>query len=115
MRRRAPRGWWLSSAKSRGHKLQFVMFPVAPDVLHRIELRRVARQILDREPAILGRDEFAYQDGSMRGQPVPHDQQLAPQLAQQVAEKIHHLRGADRTLVETEVDDIAAPAAVRAA
>ena len=38
---------------------QFVMFPVAPDVLYRIELRRVARQLLDREPAILGRDEFA--------------------------------------------------------
>src|SRR5215472_7643856 len=111
---------------------QFAMLPVTPDVLHRVELRRIARQTLDRELTILGSDEFAHQDGSMRGQPVPHHQQLAPQLAQQVAEKIHHLRGADRTLIETEVEvppsdasrgrehfpidnDIAAPESVRAA
>src|SRR5215472_11059265 len=83
---------------------QFVMFPVTPDVLHRVKLRRIARQLGDREPAILGSDEFAHQDGSMGGQSVPHHQQLAPQLPQQVAEKINYLRGANRTLIEAEIE-----------
>src|SRR5215475_5787833 len=80
------------------------MFPVTPDVLHRVELRRVTRQIFDGQPAILGSDKVVHQPGSMRWQPIPHHQQLAPQVAQQLAEKIHHLRSAHRTLVETEVE-----------
>src|SRR5215469_11573635 len=80
------------------------MLPVAPDVLYRVEFRRVARQKLDREPAVLGSNEVAYHNGAMRGQPVPHHQQLAPQLTQQVAEKVYYLRRADGALVETEVE-----------
>jgi hypothetical protein len=49
MRRKAQQAW---CPESRGQKLgQFVMLPIAPDVFHRIEFRRVARQPLHREPA----------------------------------------------------------------
>ncbi len=71
---------------------QFVMFPIAPYVLHRIEFRGIAWQPLDCEPPALGADEVFDQSRPMRRQPVPHHQQLAAQVAQQMAQKVHRLR-----------------------
>jgi len=82
---------------------QFVVFPVTPEVLHRVEFRRVTRQPLERQPAPLRADKFGYQARPMRRQSVPHHQQLPRQMTQQVAEEVHHLRGADGGGIEPEV------------
>src|SRR5215472_14222570 len=79
------------------------MFPVAPDVFHRIEFRGVGGQLLDRQPTALRCDELFDQFGTMRRQAVPHYQQLAPQVAQQMAEEIDDLSGADGARVQPEV------------
>ena len=59
---------------------QFVMLPVAPDVLHRIEFRRVGRQLLDRQPAPLRGDELLDRVSAMRRQSVPYDQEPIRQM-----------------------------------
>jgi hypothetical protein len=51
---------------ARAEVRQFVMLPVAPDVLHRIEFRRVSRQLLDRQPAPLRGDELLDRVSAMR-------------------------------------------------
>jgi hypothetical protein len=66
---------------------KLVLFPVTPDLLDRIEFRGVSRQPLDREPTLLRADEMADQARAMRRRPVPHYQQPARQVAQQVADK----------------------------
>src|SRR5208337_610837 len=82
---------------------QLMMFPIAPDVLHRIEFGGITRQLLDREPTPLGADKFADQSCPMLWQPVPDHQQLAWQMTQQVAEEVHHLGGANGGGIEPEV------------
>jgi len=44
---------------------QLMMFPIAPDVLYRIEFGGVARQPLDREPTPPHADKFADQPRPM--------------------------------------------------
>jgi len=51
----------------------------------------------------LSADKLADQPGSMRRQPIPDHQQLAWQVAQQVAEEVDHLRRADGGGIEPEV------------
>src|SRR5712691_10756635 len=80
------------------------MLPVAPDVLHRIEFRRVGRQLLDRESALVRGDELLDGPPAMRRQSVPHDQELARQVTQQMAEEVGDFRGADGAVVEPEVE-----------
>src|SRR5713226_3149270 len=83
---------------------QLVMFPVAPDVFDRIEFRGVGRQALDREPARLVADELRDQPRPVLRQPVPDHQQLARQVAQQMAEEVDHLGGMDGAGIEPEVE-----------
>lgn len=82
---------------------QLVMFPITPDVLHRIELGRVGRQALGYQPAALRGDKLLDQPRPMSGQSVPHHQQLARQVAQQMAEEVGHLGGPDSAWVAPEV------------
>src|ERR1700730_8512284 len=74
---------------------QFVVFPISPQVLDRIELGRITRQPLDGEPLALGEDEVADHVRAVRRQSVPHHQELARQMAQQMAEEVDHLRAAN--------------------
>jgi len=64
-----------------------MMLPVAPDVFHRIEFRRIGRQLLDREPALARGDELLDGPPAMRRQSVSHDQELARHVTQQIARK----------------------------
>ena len=81
-----------------------MLLPVTPDVLHWIEFRGVTRQPLDCEPTALCADEVADQARPMRRQSIPHHQQLARQMTQQVAEEVHHLRRANRGRIKPEVE-----------
>ena len=80
------------------------MFPVAPDVLQRIEFRGVTRQALHRESASLRPDKVADQARPMGRQPVPDHQELARQVPQQMAEKVDYLRRTDGARVKPEVE-----------
>jgi hypothetical protein len=51
------------------------MFPVAPQVFDGIEFRGVSRQILGSDPSVQAIEKFANQPASVRGQPIPDDQQ----------------------------------------
>jgi hypothetical protein len=82
---------------------QFVMFPVAPDVLDRIEFWCIGRQLLDRESAMVRGDELLDRPPAMRRQSVPHHQELARQVAQQMAEEVGDFGGADGAAIEPEV------------
>ncbi len=88
---------------------KLVMFPVTPDVFHRIEFRGVTRQPLDREPAPLRADKLGDQPRPVLRQPVPNHQESAWQVTQQMAEEVDHLRGADGAGVEAEVEVLELP------
>src|SRR2546422_591815 len=83
---------------------EFVVLPVAPDVLHRIELRRVAGQRLQRDPAALGTNVLLHDTTAVRGEPVPDDEELAAQMALQVHEEFDDLRPFDRAREQPEVE-----------
>src|SRR5215472_12971374 len=80
------------------------MLPVTPDILHRIEFRCVGRQLFDRESAIVRGDELFDSASAMRRQSVPHHQQPAWQVTQQMAEEVDDFCGADGTAIEPEVE-----------
>src|SRR5262249_15862854 len=83
---------------------QLVMLPVAPDVLHRIEFGRIGRQLLDYQPALVRGEELLDYPPAVRRQSVPHHQQLARQVTQQMAEEVDYFRGADGAAIEPEVE-----------
>jgi hypothetical protein len=83
---------------------EFVVLPVAPDVLHRIQLRRVAGQRLQRDAAALGPHVLLDDATAVRGEPVPDHEELAAQMAPQVAEEVDDLRPFDRSREEPEVE-----------
>src|SRR5713101_1832131 len=62
-----------------------MLFPVAPEVLHRVEFRRVSGQALQFEPGPLAGDPVLDQAAAVRGQAVPDDQQPAREIGQEMA------------------------------
>src|SRR5947207_2007760 len=80
------------------------MLPVTPEVFHRIELRSVRWQSLGYQAAPLRGDKLLDQAPTMGGQPIPHHQQPAWQVAQQMTEKIDDFGRADGARIEPEVE-----------
>src|ERR1700693_3313064 len=79
------------------------MFPITPDVLHRIEFRSRGRQVVQRQAAPLAGDKFPDQVAAMSLGAIPDYQQSARQMTQQVREKVHYLRGADGLSVKPKI------------
>src|SRR5713101_2400199 len=108
-----------------------MVFPVAPEVLHRVEFRSVSGQALQFEPGLLAGDPVLDQAAAVSGQAVPDDQQPAREMGQEVSKKLDHLGTANGFRKEPEVETppgypghrreqlpvemIAAPGSVRAA
>ena len=63
---------------------QFVMLPVTPNVLHRIEFGGATRQPFDRELTPLRADKFADQSRPMFRQPVPDHQHVRRSQSRQL-------------------------------
>ena len=61
---------------------QLVLFPVRPQILDRVQFRRIGRQELQPESTALLANEVPYHAAAVAGQPVPDDQQLARNVAQ---------------------------------
>jgi len=83
---------------------KFVVLAMAPDVFRGIQFRSVGGQVLDVDAALLRRHEFLHHPAAMRGQPVPHQQQLSGNVPQQLSEKRHDLRRADRSGIHAKVE-----------
>src|SRR5215472_361342 len=82
---------------------QFDVLEIGPDTLVRIELGRVAGQLLEAQP--LGaavRQELLDRPAAMNRRAVPDHQQFAGQIAQQVAEEVHHIWAAGGVILEAE-------------
>ena len=83
---------------------KFTVLPVAPHILHRIELGRVPGEGLQRDPAPLGADVLLDDVAAMSGETVPDDEQLAAQMALKVTEELDDLWPFNRTGEEPEVE-----------
>ncbi len=83
---------------------QFVLLPVGPDVLHRVQFGRVGRQIGRGDPALQTGDVVLHQPAAVRGQTVPHHQQGQAQVAHQGLQKVQHLLLLYRTRVDPKVE-----------
>ena len=83
---------------------QFVMLPVPPHVLGRVELGSVAGKILEHDPAALRGDVLPHDPAAVRGQTVPDHEQPSAKMALQVGEKLDDLRSLDRSWEESEVE-----------
>ena len=90
---------------TRAEVRQLVMFPIAPDVFHRIEFRGIGRQVVQRQAAPLVGDKFRDQVAAMSLGAIPDYQQSARQMTQQMGKEVHHLRGADGALVKLEMSE----------
>src|SRR5215469_15755862 len=80
------------------------MFPIAPYVLHRVEFRRVGRQVLKRDAAALASDKLSDYPTAMNLRAIPHHQELALQMAQQMAKEVHHFERTHGPRVKPEVE-----------
>jgi hypothetical protein len=76
-----------------------------PQILHRIEFWRIRRKEFQPRASALLADKVPYQVAAMTGQAVPDDQQLAPQMTQQMFEKLDHLRTFDSAGKEPKVSE----------
>jgi len=81
-----------------------MLFPVAPDVLHRVEFWRVSGQALQFEPGLLAGDPVLDQAAAVSGKAVPDDQQPAREMAQEMSKKLDHLGTANGSWKEAEVE-----------
>src|SRR5512134_336788 len=76
---------------------------VTEQVLHGIELGRIARQPLEHDVPVEGFDVVAHQAAAVSWQPVPYHQQLAADGALEGFEKLHHLHPGNGAVEESEV------------
>src|SRR6266851_5372082 len=81
-----------------------MLLPVTPDVLDRVELRRVGRKIGSVNPTLQGGNVVLHQPAAMAGQAIPHDQQGLVQVAHQGRKKIHDLFLLDAPGIDSKVE-----------
>lgn len=77
--------------------------PVAPQVLHGIELRSISRQKLDPKPPVRLPGKIPDHVASMTFQPIPYDEQVSSDVPHQMSQKVDYLRTADRPRIESEI------------
>jgi hypothetical protein len=89
---------------SRTEVWQGVVFSIPLEVLEKVQLRRIARKEFHSEAVPLRREEFLDEAAPVRRQPIPDQDDLAANMAEQMSEKLHDLRGLDRAREQAKVD-----------
>ena len=80
------------------------MLQVTPHPFVRIQLRRVGRQILDRQPTAVVMHEALDRDRFVRVHVVPDEDDPSPDMAQQMTEKHEYLLGSDAPGPDQDVE-----------
>ena len=80
-----------------------MLFPVAPEVLHRVKLRGISRETFHPDFALQAFQILPHESAAVGGHTVPDDEQPALHVALEVFQKINHLLGLDCTGVEAKV------------
>ena len=81
-----------------------MLLPVAPNVLDRIQFRRIGGEVLHpQSPALFGK-KIASELAFVGRQAVPDDQQRSGNVTQQGLQKVHHLRALDGALLQSEIE-----------
>ena len=81
-----------------------MVFAMRPEIFDRVEFRCVGRQILDQQAASLVADELLGDPATMGWQTIPHQQEVARNVAQQMLEELNHLLGTDGFLKDLEIE-----------
>lgn len=71
--------------------IRHIPFSVSPDLLHRIQLRRIRRKTMNLESTVLIK-EVANNLSSMGSPSIPKQHHRPAQMAQQTPQKSHHIR-----------------------
>ena len=77
---------------------------MGPDVLHGIQFGGVGWQILDGQAAFLAADELLGDVTAMSREPIPNQQHVALDIAQQVFQKFDDLFGLDGLFEDLKVE-----------
>src|SRR5271169_832948 len=91
--------------KRRGAEVrQLMLFPMRPQILHRIEFGSIGGKKLQPQAPSLLLDEVPHRAATMGRQSVPDDQQLPRNMPQQMREKLDDLPAADGARKQPEVE-----------
>ncbi len=82
---------------------QLVLFPVTPEVLHRVKFRGIGRETFHPDFAMQTFQVRPHQLAAVSGHAVPDDEQLALDVTLEVFQKVDHLLGLDCTGVKAKV------------
>ena len=83
---------------------QFMLLPMAPQILHRIQFRGVSRKKFKFQTPIGGDNEVFHHSTTMRPQSIPDHNQIPVDVAQEMFQELHRLRTADGPWKEPEVE-----------
>ena len=75
-----------------------------PDVLHGVQFRGVGRQVLSFQAAFLVADELLRDFAAVAGKPIPNQQDVAINIAEQMFEELNDLFGVDGLFEELKVE-----------
>jgi hypothetical protein len=81
-----------------------MVFAMRPEIFDGVQFRCVGRQVLDQQPASLVTDELLGESATMGWQTIPHQQEVARNVAQQMLEELNHLFGTDGFLKDLEIE-----------
>jgi hypothetical protein len=80
-----------------------VVLAVRPDVLHRVQFRRVRRQVFRLQAAFLIADELLRDFAAVARKPIPNQQNVTFDVAEQVLEELDDLLGLDGWFEDLEI------------
>jgi hypothetical protein len=80
-----------------------MLFPVSPEVLYRVEFRRICRETFHPDFAAQTFQICLYELTAVGGYSIPDDEQLAFDVTLEMLQEIDHLLGLDRAGVEAKV------------
>lgn len=81
-----------------------MVLAVRPDILDRVQFRRIRRQVLHLQAAFLVADELLGETAAMARKPIPNQQDVALDVAEQVFQKLDNLFGLDGAFEDLKVE-----------
>jgi len=82
---------------------QLVLFPVTPEILHRVKFWGISRETFHPDFALQAFQVRAHKSAAVSGYAVPDNQELTLDVTLEMLQEIDHLLGLDRTGVEAKI------------